>query len=66
MPVSPHGVNPIDAVELGRLPGKLTIIGVEILSEEPFHAGLTPEVEAALSDACQRVLETIRSVMEQA
>jgi hydrogenase maturation protease len=63
MPVASHGVNIIDAVELGRLlgllPAKLTVIGVEILSEEPFHVGLTPDVEAALSRARERVLEAI-------
>lgn len=61
MPVSSHGVNIIDAVELarllGRLPRHLTVVGVEILSEAPFHTGLTPEVEAALPLACERVLE---------
>ncbi len=64
MPVSSHGVNIIDAVELGklmgRLPTQLTIIGVEILSEEPFHVGLTPEVKAAVPRARERVLEAIR------
>ena len=63
MPVSSHGMNVIDAVELGRLlgrlPAQLTIIGVEILSEEPFHVGLTPEVEAAVPRARERVLEAI-------
>jgi hydrogenase maturation protease len=63
MPVSSHGVNIIDAVELGRLLGRLpvqlTIIGVEILSEEPFHVGLTPEVEAAVPRARERLMEEI-------
>jgi hydrogenase maturation protease len=63
MPVSSHGVNIIDAVELGRLlgrlPAQLTVIGVEILSEQPFHVGLTPEVEAAVPRARERVLEAI-------
>ncbi len=63
MPVSSHGVNIIDAVQLGRLlgrlPSSLTIIGVEILSEEPFHVGLTPEVEAAVPRVIERVLEAI-------
>ena len=63
MPVSSHGVNIIDAVELGRLlerlPAQLTIIGVEILSEEPFHVGLTPDVEAAVPRARERVMEEI-------
>lgn len=67
MPVSSHGVNIIDAVELGRLMGRLptqlTIIGVEILSEEPFHVGLTPEVEAAVPRARDRVLETIKEIL---
>ncbi len=64
MPVSSHGLNIIDAVELGRLlerlPAQLTIIGVEILSEEPFRVGLTPEVEAAVPRARERVLEAIK------
>ena len=64
MPVSSHGLNIIDAVELGRLlgrlPAQLTIIGVEILSEEPFHVGLTPDVEAAVPRARERVLEAIK------
>ncbi len=63
MPVSSHGVNIIDAVELGRLlgrlPARLTVVGVEILSEQPFHVGLTPEVEAAVPRAGDRVLEMI-------
>ncbi len=67
MPVSSHGINIIDAVELGRLlgrlPAQMIIIGVEILSEEPFHVGLTPEVEAAVLLACDRVLEAIGAIM---
>jgi hydrogenase maturation protease len=67
MPVSSHGVNIIDAVELGRLlgrlPAELTVIGVEIRSEEPWHVGLTPEVAAAVPRACQRVLEMIGQIL---
>lgn len=67
MPVSSHGINIIDAVELGRLlgrlPAQMTIIGVEILSEEPFHVGLTPEVVAAVPVARERVQETILNIL---
>jgi hydrogenase maturation protease len=67
MPVSSHGMNVIDAVELGRLldrlPARLTIIGVEILSEQPFQVGLTPEVEAAVPGAGERVMEEIANIL---
>lgn len=63
LPVSSHGINVIDAVQLGRklgrLPRQLLIIGVEIASEEPFHEGMTPEVAAAVLPARERVLEII-------
>jgi hydrogenase maturation protease len=69
MPVSSHGVNIIDAVELGRLldrlPAALTIVGVEILSEQPFHVGLTPEVEQAVPRAQERVLEETNRVLSE-
>jgi hydrogenase maturation protease len=67
LPVSSHGVNVIDAVELarllGRLPGQLSVVGVEILSEEPFHTGLTPDVDAAVPLACERVLEIVNRLL---
>jgi len=63
LPLSLHDFNIIDAIELGkalgRLPEQLVIVGIEILSEEPFQEGLSPEVAAAVPQACSRVLEEI-------
>lgn len=68
MPVSLHGVNVVDAVELGRklgrLPGHLLIVGVEIATEEPFREGLSPRVAEAVPKARDRVLEEIAKMLE--
>ncbi|MGB9791238.1 MAG: hydrogenase maturation protease [Thermacetogeniaceae bacterium] len=67
MPLSSHGINVVDAVELGRrlgrLPGQLAIVGVEIASEEAFVEGLTPAVAEAVPRARDRVLEEIRKML---
>jgi hydrogenase maturation protease len=64
MPVSLHGVNVIDALALaaimGQMPASLKIVGVEILSEEPYREGLTPDVAVAIPVACARVLNEIK------
>jgi Ni,Fe-hydrogenase maturation factor len=36
---------------------------VEILSEQPFQVGLTPEVEAAVPGAGERVMEEIANIL---
>lgn len=63
MPLSTHGINVIDAVELGKrlgnLPERLLIVGVEIASEEAFVEELTPAVAAAIPHARDRILEEI-------
>lgn len=67
MPLSSHGINVIDAVEMGRLLGKipaqLVIVGVEILTEEPFQEGLSPQVAAAVPRARDRVLAEIARML---
>ena len=60
-------LNLLDAIELGKrlgnLPPVLRIIGVEILSEEPYHEGLSPEVERALPVAVDRTREEIQRML---
>lgn len=57
LPLSLHGVNAVDALALGRavdpgrLPRDLVIIGVEIADRTPFRSGMTPEVAAAVPKA---------------
>ncbi|MDH7576674.1 MAG: hydrogenase maturation protease [Bacillota bacterium] len=67
MPVSSHGINVIDAVELGRilgrLPATLLIVGVEILTQEPFREGLSAAVAAAVPRARDRVLAEIAQML---
>lgn len=68
MPVSSHGINVIDAVELarklGKLPKQLLIIGVEIANEEAFQAGLSPRVADAVPKARDCVLEEIKRILQ--
>jgi hydrogenase maturation protease len=67
MPLSSHGINVIDAIELGKLLGKnppeLRIVGVEILSSEPYNEGLTPQVAMAVPRAIQRLLLEIEHMI---
>jgi Ni,Fe-hydrogenase maturation factor len=49
---------------MDRLPAAMTIIGVEISSEEPYHEGLTPAVAAAVPAACRRVREELAAWKE--
>lgn len=55
---STHALGPAEAVELaralGRLPSKITLIGIEG-RDYSFGAGLSPEVEAAVSEVARRV-----------
>jgi hydrogenase maturation protease len=63
---SSHAFGLADAVELGRalgqLPEKVTVYGIE---GKNFQAGtgLSPEVESAVPDVVQKVLEEIRSLI---
>jgi hydrogenase maturation protease len=67
LPDSLHGVNLVDALTLGQLmdqlPARLKVVGVEILSEEPFYEGLTPLVEAAVPEACLVLQEEIQTLL---
>ena len=67
MPLSSHGINVIDAIALGKLMGRIPslvrIVGVEILSSEPFNEGLTPQVARAVPQAIQRVLLEIEHMI---
>lgn len=67
MPLSSHGINVIDAIALGRLmdriPSELRIVGVEILSSEPYHEGLTPQVSKAIPQAIQQLLLEIEHML---
>ncbi len=67
MPLSTHGINVIDAVELGRrlgrLPQRLAIVGVEIAREDAFVEELSPAVAAAVPRARERLLEEIRRML---
>ncbi|HAA89871.1 MAG: Hydrogenase maturation protease [Thermoanaerobacterales bacterium 50_218] len=69
MSLSSHGFNIVDAIELGKalgqLPEQLVIVGIEILREEPFQEGLSPEVAAAVPQACSRVLEEISLMLKK-
>jgi len=68
MPVSSHGINVIDAVELakklGKLPKQVLIVGVEILTEEAFIEELSSEVAAAVPRARDRLLEEIKKMLQ--
>lgn len=61
LPLCLHGFNVIDAIELARkmdrLPARLRILGIEILTEEAYYEGLSKRVAAAVEPACERVLE---------
>lgn len=52
LPLSLHGVNAVDALQLGRaaglLPPEVVILGIEIADRTPFREGLTPAVAGAL------------------
>ncbi len=67
MPLSSHGINVIDAIALGklmgRIPQEIRILGVEILSSEPYNEGLTPQVASAVPQAIQRVLLEIQHMI---
>lgn len=65
LPLSLHGVNVADALQLGAaaLPGELppvTVIGVEIEDRTPYRRGLSPKVAAALP----RVVAAVRAELE--
>ncbi len=55
-PVSQHGFDLADALELGRLLGRLprhlVFLGIVVRECVPFRVGLTREVEAAVPLAC--------------
>ncbi|MCR4401016.1 MAG: hypothetical protein NUV35_09185, partial [Syntrophomonadaceae bacterium] len=63
LPLCAHGINVVDALELGRVlgqaPAQVRIVGVEIASEEAFREGLTPAVAAAVAPACDAVREEV-------
>lgn len=67
LPLCLHGFNVIDAIDMGRkmgrLPKELRIIGVEILTEEAYHKGLSPQVAAAIPAACKKVLEEAEKML---
>ena len=67
MPLSSHGINVIDAVELGKklgkLPERLLVVGVEIVTEEAFVEELSPAVAAAVPRARARILEEIKKML---
>lgn len=64
LPLSLHGVNLVDALALGRiaspdrLPGSITIFGVEI-ARRGMGEGLSPEVEAALPALVEMILREL-------
>ncbi|HYF92491.1 MAG TPA: hydrogenase maturation protease [Symbiobacteriaceae bacterium] len=65
LPLSLHGVNAVDALALGqavdpgRLPRDVVIVGVEIADRSPFKVGLSPEVAAAVPLAAAIVREAL-------
>lgn len=67
MPVSSHGINVIDAIELGRklgrIPASVVIVGVEILSEEPYCENLSPDAKKAVPQAVDLVLGQIEKML---
>jgi len=67
LPLCLHGFNVIDAIDMGRkmnrLPEELRIVGVEILTEEAYHEGLSPQVAAAVPAACEKVLEVAEEML---
>lgn len=67
LPLCLHGFNVIDAISLaeslGQLPGELRIVGIEILTEEAYYEGLSPQVAAAVEPACDRVLAEAREML---
>jgi hydrogenase maturation protease len=67
LPLCLHGFNVIDAISLaetlGGLPGELRIVGIEILTEEAYYEGLSPQVAAAVEPACERVLAEARKML---
>ena len=60
--VSTHGVGPGDAVDLARalarMPERLVLYGIEGSNFSP-GVGYSPEVEAAISAVCDRILEEV-------
>jgi hydrogenase maturation protease len=70
LPLCLHGFNVVDAIEmarkLGSLPAELRIIGIEILTEEAYYEGLSPQVAAAVPAVCDKVLEEAEKMLSTA
>ncbi|WFN35200.1 hydrogenase maturation protease [Methanogenium sp. S4BF] len=62
-PLSLSDIGVLDAVniaeELGICP-QITIIGIEAGTVEEFSDSMSPEMERAVEDACERILSTIK------
>lgn len=67
LPLCVHGFNVIDAISLAealdRLPREMRIVGIEILTEEAYYVGLSPQVAAAVEPACECVLAEARKML---
>lgn len=65
LPLSVHGINVVDAIQLGRrvqpteMPEEIIIVGVEIADRTPFREGMSPEVAAAVPAAIREVKKLI-------
>jgi hydrogenase maturation protease len=62
--LSLHDLNLVDTINIGRvvqkMPDEIVIYGVEVKRVAEFVDGLTPEVEAAMKEVIDLVLEEIR------
>ncbi len=62
--LSLHDLNLVDTINIGRvvqkMPDEIVIYGVEVKRVAEFVDGLTPEVEAAMKEVIDLVLEEIK------
>jgi hydrogenase maturation protease len=62
--LSLHDLNLVDTINIGRvvqkMPDEIVIYGVEVKRVAEFVDGLTPEVEAAMKEVIDLVMEEIR------
>ncbi|MCL5256199.1 MAG: hydrogenase maturation protease [Chloroflexi bacterium] len=63
---SPHDLNFYTALELGRtmgmqMPGEVAVFAVEVDNIDTFHEGCCPEVERAIPEVMDAVLQELQS-----
>lgn len=65
LPLSLHGVNAVDALELGhtvapeQMPAEVVILGVELADRTPFREGLSQPVLSSLADLADAIRREI-------